>query len=106
TVNEAIKFAKPLVAAAKQDIGEFTVQRKYSSAGYDSALLLDVLKSSPKAGELFVEMLKAGIVKVVALENEAALAWAAQRPNYAKILEPAFKEREEMTTAVTVPKNI
>jgi len=103
-VFDAINKAKPLVAKAKETVGDFKAQRKYSKPLYDPEEVTKLVRDLEEGLNIFSEMLDAGIIKVIDLDREPALAWFAQRPDYAKAFEPAFKEEQEMTTAVTVPK--
>jgi hypothetical protein len=103
-VMDAIAKAKPLIAKIKQSIGEFTAQRKYSKPRYDDEEVTKILASLENRLEVFDEMLSSGIVSAIGLNREAALAWFAQRPTYAEAFQPAFKDTEEQTCAVSVPK--
>lgn len=104
SVIEAMSAAKPLVAAAKQTIGDFIATRKYSNPHYDSEQVTKILATLENRLEVFDEMLSAGIIDEVMLSKEAAIAWFAQHPAYAEVFGPAFKPRTEQTTAVTLPK--
>lgn len=103
-VTDAIAKAKPLIAKVKQSIGEFTAQRKFSKARYDDEEVTRILATLENRLQVFDEMLSSGIVTAVGLNREAALAWFAQRPAYAEAFQPAFKDVEEQTCAVSVPK--
>jgi hypothetical protein len=103
-VTKAIADAKPLIAKVKQSIGDFAAQRKYSAPHYDEEEVTKVLSSLENRLEVFDAMLSSGIVSAIGLNREASLAWFAQRPDYASAFQTAFKDREEQTCAVTVPK--
>lgn len=103
-VMEAIKRAKPLVAQCKEAIGDFKIQRKYSKPHYDPVEVTRLVSELEDGLQIFEDMLKSGIVKVIDLESSAALAWFAQRPDYSEVFQSAFKPEEELTTAVSVPK--
>jgi hypothetical protein len=103
-VTDAVAKAKPLIAKVKQSIGEFTAQRKFSKAHYDEEEVTKVLTTLENRLAIFDEMLSSGIVSGVGLNQAAALAWFAQRPDYAEAFQPAFKDEAEMTCAVSVPK--
>jgi len=103
-VMEAVAKAKPLIAKIKQSIGDFKAQPKFSKARYDDEEVTRILATLENRLQVFDEMLTSGIVSAIGLNREAALAWFAQRPGYAEAFQPAFKDVEEMTCAVSVPK--
>jgi len=103
-VQDAIKRAKPLVAAAKMTIGDFTAQRKWEKPHYDEAELTRILAELDNGGEVFAALLHQGLVAAVTLQKEAAVAWFAQNPEYEDVFRSAFREEKETTTAVSVPK--
>lgn len=103
-VEDTIKKAKPLVSAAKETVGEFIAKRKFSKPHYDTEAVTKLLGEFENGPEIFGAMLEAGIIKVVDLQREAAVAWFAQNPEMAEAFVDAFCEEAEMTTAVTVPK--
>lgn len=103
-VVDSIKKAKPLVAKAKETVGDFKAQRKYSKPMYDPEEVTKLVRDLEEGLGIFEELLDAGVVRVIDLDKDAAVAWFAQRPQYAELFQPAFKEEQEMTTAVTVPK--
>jgi hypothetical protein len=103
-VHDAIKLAKPLVAQAKESVGPFKAQRKFSKPHYDAEEVTRIVASHEKGLKIFKEMLDDGVVNTIDLDKHVVLPWVAQRPEYSKVLEPAFRDEEEMTTAVTVPK--
>jgi len=104
TVEEACKKAKPLVAKAKVDIGDFTAQRKYKSAHYDDEVIMQMMAAAEDAGVVMEAFLEGGIVTSIALDKDATTAWFAQHPEFAERFNSAWVEEVEMTTAVTVPK--
>ena len=103
-VHNAIKIAKPLVAAAKETVGDFKAQPKFSRPRYDATEVTKIVSSHKSGIEILREMLDDGVVKVIDLNGDHAIAWFAVRPEYSEVFQPAFREKEEMTTAVTVPK--
>ena len=103
-VEDKLKKAKPLVAKAKVTVGDFKAQRKYKSAHYDETMITQMLASADDAGEVVEAFLEGGIVMGIALDRDATVAWFAQHPDFAERFNSAWKEEEEMTTAVTVPK--
>jgi hypothetical protein len=103
-VQEAIKRAKPLVAAAKMTIGDFIAQRKWEKPHYDEEALTKILGELENGGEVFATLLQQGLVASVTLQKEAAVAWFAQHPEYEQVFKDAFRDEKEMTPAVTVPK--
>lgn len=103
-VVDAINTAKPLVAKAKQTIGDFKATRKFDKAHYDEKELTQILASFEDGLNVFDEMLKDGVIESLKINREAALAWFAQRPTYADAVQGAFKDEQEMTCAVTTPK--
>lgn len=103
-VENAVKIAKPLVAAAKEDVGDFKAKRKFSSPKYDAAEVARIVAQHEAGLTILKEMLDDGVVKVIDLDKDHAIAWFAQRPSFSEVFQSAFREKEEMTTAVTVPK--
>lgn len=103
-VMDAITKAKSKVAEVKQSIGDFKAQPKFSKAHYDEEEVTKILSAMENRLDVFDAMLTSGIVAAIGLNREAALAWFAQHPAYAESFQPAFKESEEMTCAVSVPK--
>jgi hypothetical protein len=103
-VMSAIAKAKPLVAQAKKTIGDFVAQRKWSKPHYDETEVTQILTTLPNRLEVFEHMVDSGIIAAVSLQREAALSWFAQRPDLAEAFQSAFRDKEEQTCAVTVPK--
>lgn len=103
-VVAAVNKAKPLVSKAKKSIGEFQATRKFKDAHYDESAVMDILSGLENRLEVVGEMIDSGIVNALSLNKDAAIAYFAKRPQYAKTFEAAFKEREEQTCAVKVPK--
>jgi len=100
-VMDTIQRAHPLVQAAKQDIGDFTCQRKWKSEHYDDG---DFTKLAAKLDphELH-QLLKSGHIKKISLAK-SAVGYFAQHPTESEIVQSAWRKREEMTPAVTTPK--
>ena len=103
-VISSIKAAKPLVAAAGETVGDFLAQPKSQKAQYDEKEVTKLLGTFEDGPQIFMEMLDSGIIKVVSLERDAAIAWFAQHPAYAEAFQEAWIEEMSMTTSVTVPK--
>ena len=104
SVADAVKSAKPLVAKAKESVGDFIAKRKFSKPCYDPSVVTKLISELEDGLTILDEMMGDGIVKLIDLDKDAALAWFAQRPAYSEKFQDAFKEEKEMTTAVTVPK--
>jgi len=104
TVQDAIQRAKPLVAASKMSINDFIAQRKWSEGHYDDGDLTRLIAAADDGNEVLMQFLLNGVVKGISLDKQRATAWFAQHPEYATRFQDAWKERTEMTTAVTVPK--
>ena len=102
-VMNAINKAKPLVSAAGMTIGDFIAQKKWSTDHYDDDEVTKLIASMDNGPEVLHALLQEGVVKSVVLEKKAAVAWFAQNPAYAEAFNSAFRKKEEMTTAVTVP---
>lgn len=103
-VQEAIARAHPLVQQAKQDIGPFVCQRKFKKAHYDDKEFLNLTAELDDAdAQLLLTMVKEGHVKKISL-NDSVNGFFAQNPDVAKHYQEAWRERAEMTPAVTVPK--
>lgn len=103
-VSDLIKKAKPLVAKAKRTIGPFLAQRKWKAAHYDEAKVTEIVSKSEDGIELFAELLAAGLIQTIAVDSSAMTSWCAQNPALAERFLEAWKEEEEQTTAVTIPK--
>jgi hypothetical protein len=52
-VQEAITAAKPLVAEAKESIGDFVCKRRFASAHYDNEKVTSILGTFENAGEVW-----------------------------------------------------
>jgi len=103
-VQEAIARAHPLVQQAKQDIGPFVCQRKFKKAHYDDKEFLTLTAELEDSdAQLLLDMVKEGHVKKITL-SDSATGFFAQNPDVASHYQPAWRERAEMTPAVTVPK--
>ena len=103
-VHEAIKIAKPLVAAGNATVGDFTVQSKTKKAHYDEEAITSTLGGLVEGGDIFIEMVESGAIKKVSLNRDAATAFFAQRPHYAEAFGDSWRKEEPDTAAVTVPK--
>lgn len=103
-VVDAINKAKPLIASVKQTIGDFKATRKFKKAHWDEKEITQILSTLENRLDIFEEMLSSGIVEALSLNREATIAWFAQRPGYTEAFQPAFKEEQEDTCAVSVPK--
>jgi hypothetical protein len=102
-VQERLKEAHILVQAAKETTGEFKCTRKWKSEGYDPETFVTLLGRFDKAGQVMNEMVKLGIVQKVTLSNRAA-EFFANHPEYDAHFQAAWRDKEEMTAAVSVPK--
>lgn len=102
--KEALASAKALVAIAKKTVGEFIASRKFSKAHYDEEETTKILASLENRAAVIDEMMSCGVIDAIGLNRDVALAWFAQRPSYEKVFEPAFRDKQEMTCAVTTPK--
>ena len=103
-LNEAISDAKPKVALAKETVGDFVCKRRYSAAHYDSKKVTEVLGSFANAGEVFEDLYRAGVVKTIDFDKDALTSCFARDPNYSSAFQSAWKEKTELTPAITVPK--
>lgn len=101
-VNSAIASAKSLVSQAGETVGDFVCKRKYSKPRYSDE---DFTKMVGQAedGETVVELINGGHVKKIALADSAT-AWFASHPQAAEAYQDAWKDKQELTAAVTVPK--
>ena len=102
-VVNAINKAKPLVAAAGMTIEDFIAQKKWSTDHYDDDAVTKLIASMDNGPDVLHALIQEGVLKTVVLEKKAAVAWFAQHPDYAEAFNSAFRKKEEMTTAVTVP---
>jgi hypothetical protein len=102
-VRDAINKAKPLVSEAGMTIGDFIAQKKWSTDHYDDDEVTRLLTTMDNGPEVLHFLLQEGVLKSVVLDKKAAVAWFAQHPDYADSFNPAFRKKQEMTTAVTVP---
>jgi hypothetical protein len=103
TVRENIKTAHSLVQAVKESIGPFSCVRKWSSAGYDDSVLTVILRQLENRADIMQGLLDNGIVDRVVLSDKAT-AFFAQNPEYARLIQPAWRDKIEKTAAVTDPK--
>jgi hypothetical protein len=103
-VVETIAAAKVLVAEVKTSVGEFKATRKFEKPHYDSKELKNILASLEDRATVLEDLFDSGIISSIELNREASIAWFAQRPTYSDTFESAFKEKNEKTCAVSVPK--
>lgn len=103
-VDSCCAKAKSAVSAAKTTIGDFRAKRKFRSAHYDSEEVARVSRQSSDVEQVLLMLIRDGVVTNITLDNQSALAWFAQRPQYSQMFHSAYRPKEEMTTAVTVPK--
>jgi len=103
-VQEAIAAAKPLVAVAKESVGEFTCKRRFSAAHYDNNEVTRILGTFENAGEVYEDLYKSGVVKSVEFDKSGLVTRFSRDPGYAEAFKEAWREKSELTPAVTVPK--
>jgi predicted Zn-dependent protease len=103
-VAEAINHAKNQVAQAKVTIGEFLCKRAFSQPGYDDSQLTDIILNHPERDTLFSLLAQAGVITGLKTDRAAAAVFAAQNPQDGAPLQPAWKDKEELTPRVTTPK--
>jgi len=101
-VASRIADAKSLVAAAKKTIGEFICQIKHSKPKYDDAAFTELVGKNEDP-DTVIELVKAGAVKKIVL-GPSAVKWFAQHPDAAENYVDAWRDKAEMTPAITVPK--
>jgi hypothetical protein len=102
-VRECITSAHAAVQQAKESVGAFACVRKWTTPGYDSEALTELIRKMDNGAELIQVMLEAGVIKEIALAKDAT-AFFAQNPQYAELVKPAWAEKKEKTAAVTDPK--
>jgi len=96
--------AKPLVAAAKETIGDFKCTRKWSSPKYNDDEITKLISNAENAGEILDELFSEGVIKTVVLDSTLAVPWIAKRPEYSEFFKKAWEDKKEMTPSVSVPK--
>jgi len=113
TTQEAIMSAKPLVAAAKQTVGDFKCSRKFSTARYGTKAVLKCFLEAYKQGDeeeqmvlasAFMELIDRGMVVDLKIDKDVARILLAQNPDLTELLAPAWEDRKEMTPSISVPK--
>ncbi len=103
-VREAIAAAKPLVAAAKETVGDFPCKRRFSAAHYDGPEVTKILGTFENAGEVYVDLYRSGVIKHIEFDNAGLVTRFSRDPGYAEAFKGAWREKSELTPAVTVPK--
>jgi len=103
-VVSLIENAKLKVRAAEETIEDFVCQIKHSKPTYDSNKVLEIAETLEDPGEVFAGLLGAGGIKSITFNNNDAMAFFAKNPEFGKVFEPAFKDREKLTPSVSVPK--
>ncbi len=103
-VKEAIKAAKPLVAAVKESIGDFSCQRKFAAAHYDNDEVTKILGTFENAGEVYADLYRVGVVKHIEFDKDRLVTYFSRDPGYAEAFKKAWREKTELTPAVSVPK--
>lgn len=103
-VQEAIAAAKPLVAEAKETVGEFSCKRRFSAAHYDGEEVTRILGSFENAGEVYADLYRVGVVKRIDFDKDRLVTYFSRDPGYAKAFKEAWRKKSELTPAITVPK--
>jgi hypothetical protein len=103
-VKEAINKAKPLVAEAKESIGPFVCTLKKSKPCYDTDLVVKILLECEECGKAMEDLLKAGVMTSIVLDNDATVRFMARNKDWGEIFQSAWKESQDLTPAVKVPK--
>lgn len=103
-LNEAIAEAKPKVALAKESVGEFVCKRRFSAAHYDGKMVTEIIGGFENAGEVYEDLYRSGVVKSIDFDRDALTARFARDPGYSKAFGAAWREKSELTPAITVPK--
>lgn len=102
-IQEHIEKTKLLVRDAKETVGDFKLKRRYSKAGYDADSVLEIMRDTGD-WSLFPEMFEAGAIKSISLDQEGLALMFDSREDERDRYAAAWKEKEELTPAVTVPK--
>ena len=102
-VSDKIKMAVPLIRDARQNVGDFKCQIKRSSPHYDDKEFSQLVTEIEEGGTILIELLEGGYVKKLSLDSSAA-AYFAQHPDAAEHFQPSWKDAEDLTPAITVPK--
>jgi hypothetical protein len=113
-VNEAIKEAKPLVAASgEKEIGEFTVQYPKSTPTYDGKKLLKLLlkikdgattKDKADRLDLIMDLYDRGLITEIGVDAKVAGIINERDPTIQKVIGGAWVPSEPLTPRVSVPK--
>jgi hypothetical protein len=103
-VVHAISVAKAGVGMERKTIGDFICSRAFSSAGYDEKKFTEILLEMKDPGPLLARLMSAGVIKTFKVDKGASAAFSAANPKVAKPLNNAWKDKEELTPRVTVPK--
>lgn len=103
-VAEALNHAKTKVAQAKVTIGEFLCKRAFSQPGYDDQQLADILFNHEQRTALFDALVESGVIVGLKTDRAQAAIFSAQNPEFGAPLQPAWKDKEELTPRVTAPK--
>jgi hypothetical protein len=104
SVQDAIAAAKPLVADAKETVGEFLCKRRFSAAHYDGEEVTKILGSFKNSGEVYADLYRVGVVKKIEFDKDRLVSYFARDPGYTEAFKGAWREKTELTPAVTVPK--
>jgi hypothetical protein len=102
-VQDKIKAAIPLIRDARQDVGDFKCQIKRSTPNYDDKEFASLVTGLEEGGDVLIELLEEGYVKVLKLDPSVA-NYFAQHPQLAEHFKSAWRDAQELTPAVTAPK--
>lgn len=102
-IREHIESTKLLVRDAKETVGEFKLQRRFKKAGYDVDKMLEIM-GELSDWEMLYRMAEQGAVKTITLDQSALTLMFDYMPNDKERYSTAWKDKEETTPAVTVPK--
>ena len=108
-VRELIKEAHVLVQKAKTSVGPFSLQRKFSAAGYNTEKFTDICAQLEDPSTI-VDLLTQGVIKAIIPDNGTrkaagrAVTFLARNPELADLFADAWQEEMEKTPAVTDPK--
>ena len=91
------------MAAAGVTIGDFKCTKKFSQPHYDESDLTKILRDSPDGPSIVFQMLQDGVASL-SLDKKEIAVWAARNPQVEKLIQPAWREKEPMKPAVSVPK--
>lgn len=102
-VQDKIKVAIPLIRDARQDVGDFKCQIKRSTPCYDDKEFASLVTGLEEGGDVLVELIEEGYVKVLKLDPSVA-NYFAQHPQLAEHFKSAWRDAQDLTPAVTAPK--